>query len=109
MVMANWRPLLGGTSAVFARMLLIIPIMFNYGLRPAPSTLLPAAHSASTAAPLGRQCDTPVYYGVQHCTDDGGQTHIITVDLTDPHVHVQTVFSNGPSGECNSVNVHSID
>lgn len=52
-----------------------------------------------------RQCDPQVYFGVQHCTDDNGDTHIIIVNLNDPNVRVQTVLSSTPNGiECNSVN-----
>jgi len=50
------------------------------------------------------QCDPQVYDGVQHCTADNGDTHVIVVDLNDPHVRVQTVLPMGPNGECNSVN-----
>jgi hypothetical protein len=59
---------------------------------------------ASPAVPSAPQCDPEVYYGIWHCTDDGGNTHLIVVDLNDSHVRVQTVLSSGPNGECNSVN-----
>jgi hypothetical protein len=48
-------------------------------------------------------CDSPIYYGVQHCTDGTG-IHYIVVDLNDSNVRLQTVLSKGPDGECNSVN-----
>jgi len=52
----------------------------------------------------GLVCDPQIYYGVQHCVDSATQANIVLVDLTDSHVHIQTVLPMGPSGECNSVN-----
>jgi subtilisin family serine protease len=62
------------------------------------------ASTAEAALPAALQCDTDVYYGIQHCTDDNDQTHVIRVDLNDPHIRVQTVLSSGLNGECSSVN-----
>jgi hypothetical protein len=51
------------------------------------------------------ECDPQIYYGVQHCTADGGDTHTLIVDLNDPHVRVETVLPRNAQGvECNSVN-----
>ncbi|MCC6167940.1 MAG: VWA domain-containing protein [Caldilineaceae bacterium] len=50
-------------------------------------------------------CDPQIYHGVRHCTDDNGDTHLLLVDLTNPHVRVQTVLpTNANDQECNSVN-----
>ena len=57
---------------------------------------------------INASCDPQVYYGVQHCTDGTG-THYIIVNLNDSHVHLQTVLSLGPNGECNSVNHNEKD
>ncbi len=47
-------------------------------------------------------CDPEIFYGVQHCVDNNA--HMLVVNLRDSHVRVQPVLSNGPNGECNSVN-----
>ncbi len=60
------------------------------------------AHPLVPNAPSSITCDPEVFYGVQHCVDSGA--HMIIVNLRDSHVRVQTVLSNGPNGECNSVN-----
>lgn len=60
------------------------------------------------------RCEPAVYYGVQHCSDDNGNTHIIIVNLDDPNVKVQPVLPvgkdiDGNTVECNSVNHQGTD
>ncbi|MGB3219733.1 MAG: phosphodiester glycosidase family protein, partial [Anaerolineae bacterium] len=63
--------------------------------------------NSNPSSPSTLQCDPEVYYGVRHCTDNG--VGLLVVDLTDPHVRVQTVLSRGANGECNSVNHNGKD
>ncbi len=32
--------------------------------------------------------------GVTYCVEDGGDTHLLIIDLSDPHLRVQTVMAN---------------
>jgi CSLREA domain-containing protein len=76
--------------------------------------LLTVGRNPSATAQTEPQCDAQVYYGIQHCVgnkDQANEIHLILVDLSDPHVRVQTVLPlrpgaapNGLDSECNSVN-----
>lgn len=53
------------------------------------------------------ECDPPMFYGMKHCQD--GETHILVINLEDPHVRVQAALSSRANIECNSVNHNSKD
>lgn len=68
--------------------------------------LLLIGSNTSAAAQTSYTCDPQIYYGIEHCSDDGGQTHFLIVDLSDSHIKFQAVFPINESigEECNSVN-----
>jgi len=67
----------------------------------------PAAVSpGSPTAPSALECDPPVYYGIQHCTQ--GAIHILRIDPKAPRVRFETVLPQGYDregnfGECRDV------
>lgn len=41
----------------------------------------------------GTYCERP-YAGIQYCERDDGQTHVVVIDLDDPHVRFETILAN---------------
>lgn len=86
-----WRP----TAATF---------FFGLALWVLLVARVPAAHAQDD-----RACDPPMYHGIQHCAHDGGQTHVVVVDLANSRVRLEVVMAayqyNGKEVECTGVNV----
>ncbi len=83
-----------------AHSMLPLLVLFALALAPAAS----AADAAPRYTPGAPVCDSVAYSGVQHCTDDDGQTYILIVFLRDSSVQVLSALSAYRGVECNSVN-----
>lgn len=65
-------------------------------LRPASDdTLVPGAPASAQESAVESGCSSPnkAYPGITHCTRDNSNTHVVVIDLEDPHVRFETVLA----------------